>query len=133
MAVVVRLVKLMAPFRGWIALSILLSFATVGSGVGLMAMSAYLISRSALVTSVAELSLTITAVRTFAISRAALRYLERYVTHRVTFRILTRLRVWFYASIEPLAPARLQQYRSGDLLARIMADIETLESFYVRV
>jgi ATP-binding cassette subfamily C protein CydC len=133
MAVVVRLVRLIAPFRWWMALAVLLSFATIGSGVGLMAMSAYLISRSALVTSVAEVSLTITAVRTFAIARAGLRYLERYVTHRVTFRILARLRVWFYASIEPLAPARLQQYRSGDLLARIMADIETLENFFVRV
>jgi ATP-binding cassette subfamily C protein CydC len=133
MTVVVRLVKLLAPFRWWVALSILLVFATIGSGVGLMAMSAYLISKSALVTSVAELGLTITAVRAFAISRAALRYVERLVTHTVTFRILARLRVWFYALIEPLAPARLQQYRSGDLLTRIVSDVETLESFYVRV
>ncbi|MCB0235787.1 MAG: thiol reductant ABC exporter subunit CydC, partial [Anaerolineae bacterium] len=58
---------------------------------------------------------------------------ERYVTHLATFRILTRLRVWFYRAIEPLAPARLQTVRSGDLLARIGADIETLENFYIRV
>ena len=61
------------------------------------------------------------------------RYLERYYTHTATFRILTHLRVWFYASIEPLAPARLMPYRSGDLLTRIIGDIETLENFYVRV
>ncbi|MCB0138014.1 MAG: hypothetical protein KDD75_23115, partial [Caldilineaceae bacterium] len=61
------------------------------------------------------------------------RYGERYVTHLATFRILTSLRVWFYRAIEPLAPARLMQVHSGDLLARIGADIETLENFYVRV
>ena len=68
-----------------------------------------------------------------AIGRAAFRYLERYVTHRATFAILADLRVWFFAAIEPLAPARLADRRSGDLLARIVADIETLEDFYVRV
>jgi ATP-binding cassette subfamily C protein CydC len=128
-----RLLKLLAPFRWWIALSILLGFATIGSGVGLMAMSAYLISRAAVVSSVADLSLAIAAVRLFALMRAALRYVERYLTHQTTFRILARLRAWFYAALEPLAPARLQWRRSGDLLTRIVADIETLENFYVRV
>jgi ATP-binding cassette subfamily C protein CydC len=128
-----RLLKLLAPFRWWIALSILLGFATIGSSVGLMAMSAYLISRAAVVSSVAELSLAIAGVRLCALARAALRYVERYLTHLTTFRILTRLRVWFYSALEPLAPARLQQYRSGDLLTRVVADIETLEDFYVRV
>ena len=61
-----------------------------------------------------------------------MRYVERYITHRTTFQILTHLRTWFYAAIEPLAPARLWQYRSGDLLTRIMADMETLENFYIR-
>jgi len=112
---------------------VLLSFATTGASVGLMAVSAYLISKAALVTDTADLNVIITGVRFFAISRAALRYAERYVTHLATFRILTRLRVWFYRAIEPLAPARLMQYRSGDLLTRIVADIETLENFYLRV
>lgn len=98
-----------------------------------MAMSAYLISRAAIVTDVADIAIAITVVRMFAILRAVFRYLERYFTHTATFRILTHLRVWYFGSIEPLAPARLQQYRSGDLLARIVADIETLENFYVRV
>ena len=115
------------------SLGVLLSFATTGASVGLMAVSAYLISKAALVTDTADLNVIITGVRFFAISRAALRYAERYVTHLATFRILTRLRVWFYRAIEPLAPARLMQYRSGDLLTRIVADIETLENFYLRV
>jgi ATP-binding cassette, subfamily C, bacterial CydC len=132
MTTIARLLKLMAPFRWWILAGVLLSFATTGASVGLMAVSAYLISKAALVTDTADLNVIITGVRFFAISRAALRYAERYVTHLATFRILTRLRVWFYRTIEPLAPARLMQYRSGDLLTRIVADIETLENFYLR-
>jgi thiol reductant ABC exporter CydC subunit len=123
----------MAPFRWWVVLAVLLTFATVGANIGLMAVSAYLISKAALATDVSEITLAITGVRVFAIARASLRYAERYITHTATFRILTYLRVWFYQAIEPLAPARLLEHRSGDLLTRIMADIETLENFYVRV
>ncbi len=123
----------MAPFRWWVLLAVLLSFATVGSSVGLMAMSSYLISKAALTSEQADLALAITGVRFFALARAAFRYAERFISHTATFRILTYLRTWFYTAVEPLAPARLQQYRSGDLLTRIMADIETLENFYIRV
>jgi ATP-binding cassette subfamily C protein CydC len=132
MRVYSRLLKFFSPFRWWLALSALLGFATIGCGVGLMAMSAYLISRAAEVTSIADLSVTIALVQLFAISRAALRYLERYMTHTATFRILARLRSWLYASLEPLAPARLLQNRSGDVLTRLMADTDTLEHFYAR-
>ena len=133
MTIFLRLLRLIAPYKWWVVLAVLLSFLTVGSSVGLMAMSAYLISKSAIVTDVADIALIVTFVRVFAIARAVFRYLERYFTHTATFRILTHLRVWFFASIEPLAPARLMQYRSGDLLARIVGDIGTLENFYVRV
>ena len=98
-----------------------------------MAVSAYLISRAALVTNVAAVALAITAVRVLAISRAGFRYLERYLTHQATLRILAHLRVWFYRAIEPLAPARLERHRAGDLLARVVRDVDTLEDFYVRV
>ena len=128
-----RLLGLLAPFRWAVAAAVLLGFATIGANVGLMAMSAYLISKAALVAFIAEVSLAIVAVRLFALSRAGLRYGERVLTHRTTFRILTRLRVWFYEALEPLAPARLAAYRSGDILARIVDDVEMLENFYVRV
>jgi ATP-binding cassette subfamily C protein CydC len=133
MSTFTRLLKLLAPFKWWVAFGVLLSFLTIGSSVGLMAMSAYLISKAALVVDVSDLALAITTVRVFAISRAAFRYLERYFTHTATFRILTQLRVWLFSALEPLAPARLMPYRSGDLLTRSVADIETLENFYVRV
>jgi thiol reductant ABC exporter CydC subunit len=115
------------------ALAALLGFATVGSRIGLMATSAFIIAKAALHPSIAELQVAIVGVRFFGIARGVFRYLERYVSHQVTFRLLARLRVWFYQALEPLAPARLMQYRSGDLLSRVVADVETLEHFYVRV
>ncbi len=128
-----RLFRLIGPLRWWLVLGVLLSFAASGASVGLLAVSAYLISKAAVSTTLVDLSLLITGVRFFAIARAALRYSERYINHKATFRILTRLRVWFYTAIEPLAPAALADSHSGDLLARIGADIETLENFYLRV
>ncbi len=132
MTIFVRLIHLLSPFRWRIGLSILLCFATVGASVGLMAMSAYLISRAALVSSVADLSVAIAAVELFAISRSGARYVERYVTHGTTFRILAQLRSWVYASLEALAPARLPHRRSGDVLTRLTGDVDTLENFYAR-
>lgn len=127
-----RLLAFFRPFLGWVALSVLLGALTVASGIGLLGTSAYLIASAALHPSVAELQVAIVGVRFFGISRAVLRYLERLVSHSVNFRHLARLRVWFYRQVEPLAPAVLLHYRSADLLGRAIADIETLENFYVR-
>jgi ATP-binding cassette subfamily C protein CydC len=71
-------------------------------------------------------------IRTAAILRTIGRYLERLVTHEATLRQLSGLRVWFYRHLEPLAPARLQQFHSGDLLSRIRADIDALDNLYLR-
>jgi ATP-binding cassette, subfamily C, bacterial CydCD len=127
-----RLLGLLAPFTGQIALSMLLGFATIASSVGLMATAAYIISAAALHPSIADLSVAIVGVRFFGISRGIFRYLERLVSHDVTLRLLARWRVWFYQALEPLAPARLMHYHSGDLLSRVISDIGSLESFYVR-
>lgn len=116
-----------------VALSVLLGALTIGASISLMGTSAWLIATAALHPSMAELGVSIVGVRFFGISRGIFRYLERLVSHDVTFRLLARLRVWFYEKLEPLAPARLMEYRAGDLLARIVSDVETLENFYVRV
>lgn len=128
-----RLLALAEPFAGRMALAVLLGVSTIGSGVGLLTTSAYLIAKAALQPSIADLQVAIVGVRFFGISRGVFRYLERLVSHDTTFRLLARLRVWFYAALEPLAPARLQRYRSGDLLARIVADVDTLENLFLRV
>ena len=128
----VRLLAFLRPFAGQAALSVLLGTATAAAGIGLLGTSAYLIASAALQPSVAALQVAIVGVRFFGISRAAARYLERLVSHSVNFRLLAGLRTWFYRKIEPMAPARLQGYQSADLLSRAVADIETLENFYVR-
>jgi ATP-binding cassette subfamily C protein CydC len=133
MRIIWRLLAFLRPFWGWVVLSVILSAATVFAGIGLLGTSADLIARAALQPGVAALQVSIVGVRFFGISRAVLRYLERLVSHSVNFRLLAQLRVWFYKRLEPLSPARLQDYRSGDVLQRAIGDIETLENFYVRV
>lgn len=127
-----QLLFFLRPFLRWVLLSVFLGVLTILSAVGLMGTSAYVISGAALAPSIAELQVAIVGVRFFGISRGVFRYLERLASHSVNFLLLERLRVWFYRSVEPLAPAGLQDRHSGDLLARSIGDIETLENFYVR-
>ena len=129
---IVRLLGFLRGSWGWVALSVLLCVLTVGSNVGLMGTSAFLISAAALHPELGTLQVAIVGVRFFGIARGVFRYAERLASHNVTFQLLAHLRAWFYRALEPLAPARLMQYRSGDLLSRIVADVETLENFYVR-
>jgi ATP-binding cassette subfamily C protein CydCD len=116
-----------------VAFSVLLSSITIGASVALMGTSAWLISTAAIATSVVDLGVSTVGTRFFGITRALSRYLERLVSHDVAFRLLAKLRIWFYEKLEPLAPARLMNFRAGDLLSRIIGDVETLENFYVRV
>ena len=132
-SILFRLLSFLNGSWNWVALSVLLSTLTIGSSVALIGTSSWLISTAALHPSVADLGVSVVGVRFFGISRGLFRYLERLVSHNVTFRLLARLRVWFYEKLEPLAPARLMEYKSGDLLARVIGDVETLENFYVRV
>lgn len=132
MKTVRRLLAFLRPFVVEMLLSVLAGAATIAASIGLLGASAVLISRAALGPSVADLQVLIVGVRFFGLSRAVFRYLERLISHSVNFRLLARLRVWFFRAIEPLTPARLWQFDSGDLLSRSVADIETLENFYVR-
>jgi ATP-binding cassette subfamily C protein CydC len=114
-------------------LAVLLGVATVASNVGLLAMAAYVISASALVIFLGALIIPVYLVRLFGVSRAGARYAERLVSHDLTFGLLAGFRTWFYARLEPLAPARLLRYRSGDLLSRIVGDVEELQNVYLRI
>jgi ATP-binding cassette subfamily C protein CydC len=135
-----RLLQLAFPIRNWMILAALLGSATIASGVGLAATSAYLISAAALHPSIAALQIAIVGVRFFGIARGVFRYLERLISHKATFRLLANLRVWFYNALEPLLPTRIisqedgmAELRSGDLLRRAVADIDLLQNFYVRI
>ncbi len=115
------------------ALAALIGFATTGSGIGLLMTSAYIIAKAALQPPIVTLQLGIVGVRFFGLARGVFRYAERLISHNITFRILAKLRLWFYDAIEPLAPARLMHFKSGDLLQRVVDDIQSLENIYTRV
>jgi ABC-type transport system involved in cytochrome bd biosynthesis fused ATPase/permease subunit len=103
------------------------------AGVGLMATSAWLLSRAAVHPPVLDLMVAIAAVRAFGTARGVLRYVERLVAHDAAFRLLRGLRVVVWQRLERLCPAGLPAYRSGDLLARLVADVEALQDLFLRV
>ena len=119
--------------RRWVLVTALLGALASGSGIGLVAFSAVLISRSALLSSTASLALLIVAVRFFATTRVVLRYTERVVGHLATFRLLTRLRTWFFASAIPIAPRGLTDHRTGELLDTILDDVDTMQDVPLRL
>jgi ATP-binding cassette subfamily C protein CydC len=130
-----RLAALIRPHWRRAALGVSLALATVLANIGLLALSSWFIASMAIAGALGaamDYTLPAAGVRALAIIRAAGRYAERLVNHDTTFRILGSLRLWFYEKIEPLAPARLSGFRSGDLLARIRSDIDALDDYYVR-
>ena len=121
------------PARGRLGLGILAGVAAAVSAVGLTAVSAWLISRAAERPPVLALMVAIVGVRTFGIGRGAFRYAERLVSHDAAFRILAGVRSTAYARLERLAPAGLAELRSGDLLTRLVVDIDGLADVWLRV
>jgi thiol reductant ABC exporter CydC subunit len=122
-----------SPDRARFALSCLYGSAAVGSAVGLMACAAWLISRAAEHPPVLTLTFAVVGVRALALGRAGFRYLERLSSHDVTFRMLARLRSGVYRQLEPLAPAGLPAFRRGDLLTRMVDDVDTIQDLPLRV
>jgi thiol reductant ABC exporter CydC subunit len=118
--------------RSRVALSVGLGAGTVVCGVGLMATAGYLISRAAERPAVLSLTVAIVCVRFFGIARPLARYLERLSSHDLALRVLGRARVRVYERVEPLAPAQLEGYRRGDLLSRLVADVDSLQNLHLR-
>ncbi|SDX57952.1 ATP-binding cassette, subfamily C, CydC [Allochromatium warmingii] len=131
-----RLWQLFQPYRAWMLVGTLAAILTLLANVMLMAAAGWFLTAMAAAgaAGVAMNYFTPAAmIRASAMLRTAGRYSERLVNHEATFRLIASLRVWFYQHLEPLAPARLQHYHSGDLLSRIRADIDALDTLYVRV
>jgi len=101
-----------------------------GCSVGLLATSGYLISRSAQHPPVLYLMVAATAVQAFGMGRAGFRYAERLAGHDAALRILAKVRLTAYDQLERLAPAR---FRSGDLISRLVTDIDSLADRWLRV
>lgn len=126
------LFTVLSPAKWSLVLALIFTFLTVFMNVGLLTVSAWLLASAALQPGLTYLSLAIVGVRFFGVSRAVCRYFERYTSHCMAFQGLYGLRVWFYAHLEPLAPAILKRFGVGDMLGRIMGDIEVLQFFYLR-
>ncbi|MFB8416462.1 thiol reductant ABC exporter subunit CydD [Streptomyces albidoflavus] len=118
--------------RGRLVLSLVLGSLALGSAVGLMATSGYLISRASQQPPVLYLMMAVTATRAFGIGRAVFRYAERLVSHDVVLRMLADTRVAVFRRLERLAPAGLRGARRGDLLSRLVADVDALQDYWLR-
>ena len=132
MRTLVRLVRLARPPVGRLLLSVLLGAAAVLAGVGLMALAGYLISRCAEHPPVLSLTVVIVGVRAFGIARPVARYAERLVSHDLAFRVLARTRVAAVRLLAVRLPDRAGRDRDGDLLARLVGDIDATQNLFLR-
>lgn len=134
MSVFRQMLPFLAPYKWRVLAATILGFLAIGTNVGLMGTSGYLIASAALrPDTILLLWVPIVGVRFFGLSRAVFRYLERLVSHDLTFRVLARIRVWLYARLEPQAPQLLESKSSGDILSSVISDVEQLQNFYLRV
>jgi thiol reductant ABC exporter CydC subunit len=133
MTATIRRLMLIADVRRTrLALAALFGVLTILFGVGLMGTAGYLISRAAEHPAVLSLTAAIVGVRFFGLARPIARYLERLSSHDVALRSLGRARAQVYEAVEPLAPAQLEDTRRGDLLARFVGDVDSLQNMYLR-
>lgn len=126
-------IKIVLQEKKDVIFSIACGFLAGVTAVGLFSSSGYLISKAALVPPIYSLMVLVAIVKLLGIISALSRYGERYFSHRATFTMLSNLRVSFYKKMEPLAPTIFQSHRSGDLLARIVGDVESLQNYFLRV
>ncbi|MFF3288562.1 thiol reductant ABC exporter subunit CydD [Streptomyces sp. NPDC003023] len=131
-AALVRVRASAQHLRGRLALALLLGSLALGSAVGLMAVSGWLISRASEQPPVLHLMVAVTATRAFGIGRAVFRYAERLVSHDAVLRMLAETRVAVYSRLERIAPAGLGRTRRGDLLSRLVTDVDALQDYWLR-
>ncbi len=131
-ATVRRLLDLSELPRARVAISLALGVLAVGFGVGLLTAAGYLISRAAEQPPILALTTVVVLVRFLALARPLARYLERLASHDLALRALGRVRATVYERIEPLAPVELGAFRRGDLLSRLVADVDALQGLYLR-
>ncbi|WP_257274683.1 MULTISPECIES: cysteine/glutathione ABC transporter ATP-binding protein/permease CydC [unclassified Endozoicomonas] len=127
--------------RHWGALSVgmLLALATLLFSLGLLALSGWFITATALAGLTVVTAQTFdffspgAGVRGFSIGRTAARYFERLVSHDATFKLLAWLRSWFFEKLLPLSMTQLKRYRKAELLNRLVADVDALDQLYLRL
>jgi ATP-binding cassette subfamily C protein CydC len=127
-----RLLALAGPQRGRLLGAVLAGAAATGCGVALLAVSGFLLARASQHPSIVAISVAVVAVRGLSVGRAVFRYLERLGTHETAFRVLAQVRTAIYTRLERLAPAGLAEFRSGDLLARLISDVDATQDLFIR-
>ncbi|QFH70789.1 cysteine/glutathione ABC transporter ATP-binding protein/permease CydC [Enterobacter sp. E76] len=120
-----------------LSLGVVLAIITLLASIGLLTLSGWFLSASAVVGVAGVYSfnymLPAAGVRGAAITRTAGRYFERLVSHDATFRVLAHLRVYTFTKVLPLSPSGIARFRQGELLNRLVADVDTLDHLYLRV
>ena len=116
-------------------LGLVLMIFGLGSSMGLLTVSGWFLAATAIagLGTLFNFFYPSASVRGLAIGRTVMRYFEKIVTHDATFRILSKLRVQVFEKIIPLSPAVLNRYRNSDLLNRLVSDVDTLDSLYLRL
>ncbi len=124
-----RIMGLWGRQVGWLLAGLLIALASLAAGIGLMTMSGLTIGAAVLAGSLAAPAL----LRAFGTARVVLRYIERLVTHNATFRALADLRVWLFRRLARSSAGGLGFRHSGDILARLVGDVEALDGLYLRI
>ncbi len=127
-----RLLVLARPLRGQLLLAVAAGAAATGCGVALLAVSGFLLARASQHPNIIAISVAVVVVRALSAGRGVFRYLERLASHDAAFRILADVRVSIYRRLERLAPAGLAALRSGDLLARLISDVDATQDLFIR-
>ena len=118
--------------RAHLLLAVLAGAAATGSGVALLAISGFLLARASQHPSIVAITVAIVAVRAFSLGRGVFRYGERVTSHDAAFRILADVRVSIFSRLERLAPAGLRSFRSGELVARFVSDVDATQDLFIR-
>ncbi|MCT6925046.1 thiol reductant ABC exporter subunit CydC [Metasolibacillus sp.] len=103
------------------------------TAVALFAQSGFLISKAALLPPFYIILILTAFLKLFGVAKSASKYAERYISHRVTFSLLEKIRLRFFQSLQPYAHSLLSSYRGGDLLTRMTKDVDTLQQYFLRV
>ena len=116
-------------------LGLVLMITGLASSIGLLTTSGWFLAATAIagLGTLFNFFYPSASVRGLAIGRTLFRYFEKLVTHDATFRILAKLRVQVFEKIIPLSPGVLNRYRNSDLLNRLVSDVDTLDSLYLRL
>ena len=127
-----RLLRLARPMRRELLFAVLAGAGGCGCGVALLATSGFLLARASQHPNIVAISIAVVLVRALSVGRGLLRYLERLFSHDVAFRVLADVRVAIYRRLERLAPAGLAAFRSGDMLTRLISDVDATQDLFIR-